>query len=143
MYNKSEIFKKKFFDISKSVNIIRIRDKTGCFLTKTYKFLEHFMGSDMLSFKSEKFNIIFIRQREKIINIIISDEHKEYVQDEMLFTDLKRIILNDNYKELSNIFTFSKKRLFCYELDLINDINDWLNNSISEKKIYNLVSYYI
>ena len=143
MYNKSETFEKKFFDISKSVNIIRIRDKTGYFLTKTYKFLEHFMVQICYLLKSEKFNIIFIKQREKIINIIISDEHKEYVQDEMLFTDLKRIILNDDFKELSDIFTFSKKRLFCYELDLINDINDWLNNNISEKKIYNLVSYYI
>jgi hypothetical protein len=143
MYNKSEIFKKKFFDISKSVNIIRIRDKKGVFLPRTYAFLEHFMGSDMLSFRSEKFNIIFIKEREKIINIIVSDQHKEYVQDEILFTDFKKIILNDNFGEFSNIFTFSKKRLFCYELDLINDINDWLNGTLSEKKIYNLVSYYI
>jgi len=143
MYNKSEIFKKKFFDISKSVNIIRIRDKNGDFLSKSYEFLKNFQGNDMLSFKSEKFNIIFIKQQENIINIIISDQHKEYVQDKMLFMDFKKIILNDDFKNLSNIFSFSKKRLFCYELDLINDINDWLNNNISEKKIYNLVSYYI
>ena len=53
----------------------------------------------------------------------------------MLIKDYKKAILNDKYNNFNKTFDYARIHLYKYEIDLLNDINDWLNDDLTEKKI--------
>ena len=57
----------------------------------------------------------------------------------MEFAEFKKLILNEDFKQFDKTLSFSRNFLYKYEIDLMNDVNDWLNGQISEKKYYKLL----
>ena len=57
----------------------------------------------------------------------------------MEFAKFKKLILNEDFKQFDKTLSFSRNFLYKYEIDLMNDVNDWLNGQISEKKYYKLL----
>ena len=129
----------KIIEKNKFIRLRRLRDKNGFVIPNKYSFLKNYYGSDILRFKNNFITIIFIKYKTNIINFIIFEKIKKYISTEIDFTDLKKILLNENYKDLNDILLFSKNNLFNYELNLLNDLNDWLNDNISNDKKYYLL----
>lgn len=130
---------KSIMENNQYINLIRIRDKNGNYFPKIYNFLSNYYGCDILGFKNNYLTIIFVRKNYQIINYVICETMKQFTSDLITFTLFKKIILNENYKKLPDILLYSKNNLFNYEIDLLNDINDWLNDYVSSYKIYYLM----
>ena len=102
-------------------------------------FLEEYKGGDFLGFIDKDIIILFINKNNKIINYVINNNSKEFIQTEMEFAEFKKLILNEDFKQFDKTLSFSRNFLYKYEIDLMNDVNDWLNGQISEKKYYKLL----
>jgi hypothetical protein len=57
----------------------------------------------------------------------------------MEFAEFKKLILNEDFKKFDKTLSFSRNFLYKYEIDLMNDVYDWLNGQIAEKKYYKLL----
>jgi len=121
------------------VNLTRYRDKDGLIFSKEYEFLKKYTGCDIFAFKQENLTLIFIKNEELIENYVVYDKTKEYINDKMSIKKFKTSILNDKYKNFKKTFNYSRKYLYRYEIDLLNDINDWLNDSVCDIKSYNIL----
>lgn len=136
--------KKKFKNKSRNKNkvmkyLLRINDKTSEYFLERIDFLEEYKGGDFLGFIDKDIIILFINKNNKIINYVINNNSKEFIKTEMKFTDFKKLILNEDFKKFDKTLSFSRNFLYKYEIDLMNDVNDWLNGQISEKKYYKLL----
>ena len=119
--------------------LLRINDKTSEYFLERIDFLEEYKGGDFLGFIDKDIIILFINKNNKIINYVINNNSKEFIKTEMKFTDFKKLILNEDFKKFDKTLSFSRNFLYKYEIDLMNDVNDWLNGQISEKKYYKLL----
>ena len=136
--------KKKFKNKSRNKNkvmkyLLRINDKTSEYFLERMDFLEEQKGGDFLGIINKDIIILFINKNNKIINYVINNNSKEFIQTEMEFTEFKKLILNEDFKQFDKTLSFSRNFLYKYEIDLMNDVNDWLNGQISEKKYYKLL----
>lgn len=137
---KKKKFKNKLRNKNKVMKyLLRINDKTSEYFLKIMDFLEEYKGGDFLGFIDKDIIILFINKNNKIINYVINNNSKEFIQTEMEFTEFKKLILNEDFKQFDKTLSFSRNFLYKYEIDLMNDVNDWLNGQISEKKYYKLL----
>lgn len=129
-------------------NLIRYRDEMCNVFVNKFIFLEKYRNSDILGFLENELIILFIKKNKKIFNYVISVETQQYIYDKMLIKDYKKAILNDKYNNFNKTFDYSRIHLYKYEIDLLNDINDWLNDDLTEigkisrflqKKNYNIL----
>ena len=138
-FNETKELYKNVIKNGKYIKLNRYNDKKGLNIPRKYKFLKKYSGNDILQFKNNYIIIIFIKNNKDIHNYIIYKNTKQYVKSKMNYKDFKRIILNEDYKGFNNIFNFSKLCLYSYELNLLNDVNDWLNNYIMKERRYYLL----
>ena len=137
---KKKKFKNKLRNKNKVMKyLLRINDKTSEYFLKRMDFLKEYKGGDFLGFIDKDIIILFINKNNKIINYVINNNSKEFIQTEMEFTEFKKLILNEDFKQFDKTLSFSRNFLYKYEIDLMNDVNDWLNGQISEKKYYKLL----
>lgn len=137
---KKKKFKNKLRNKNKVMKyLLRINDKTSEYFLKRLEFLEEYKGGDFLGFIDKDIIILFINKNNKIINYVINNNSKEFIQTEMEFAEFKRLILNEDFKQFDKTLSFSRNFLYKYEIDLMNDVNDWLNGQITEKKYYKLL----
>ena len=137
---KKKKFKNKLRNKNKVMKyLLRINDKTSEYFSKRMDFLKEYKGGDFLGFIDKDIIILFINKNNKIINYVINNKSKEFIQTEMKFAEFKRLILNEDFKKFDKTLSFSRNFLYKYEIDLMNDVNDWLNGQISEKKYYKLL----
>lgn len=137
---KKKKFKNKLINKNKVMKyLLRINDKTSKYFSKSMDFLKEYKGGDFLGFIDKDIIILFINKNNKIINYVINNNSKEFIQTEMEFTEFKKLILNEDFKQFDKTLSFSRNFLYKYEIDLMNDVNDWLNGQISEKKYYKLL----
>ena len=137
---KKKKFKNKLRNKNKVMKyLLRINDKTSEYFLKRMDFLKEYKGGDFLGFIDKDIIILFINKNNKIINYVINNKSKEFIQTEMEFTEFKKLILNEDFKQFDKTLSFSRNFLYKYEIDLMNDVNDWLNGQISEKKYYKLL----
>ena len=91
----------------------------------------------------EEIIILFIKvnntKTNKIINYVINNKSEEFINTEMELNEFKRLILNEDYSSFDKVLSFSRNLLYKYEIDLMNDVNDWLNGDIAQKKYYKLL----
>ena len=128
----------------KLVNLLRYRDLKSDFFGSKFKFLRDYRNCDILGFIGNDTVLVFIKRGENILNYVISAETKQYIYDTMLIKIFKKAILNDKYNDFTRTFNYTRNQLYRYEIDLMNDINDWLNddgttNSFLRTKDYNIL----
>jgi hypothetical protein len=127
--------------------LLRIRDKSSKYFCDKLNFLEIHKGDDILGFMDEEIIILFIKGnniksnkiKNNIINYVINNKSKEFVNTEMELEKFKRLILNEDFSKFDKVLSFSRNLLYKYEIDLMNDVNDWLNGEIADKKYYKLL----
>ena len=137
---KKKKFKNKLINKNKVMKyLLRINDKTSKYFSKRMDFLKEYKGGDFLGFIDKDIIILFVNKNNKIINYVINNNSKEFIHTEMKFDEFKKQILNEDFKKFDKILSFSRNFLYKYEIDLMNDVNDWLNGQISEKKYYKLL----
>ena len=119
--------------------LLRINDKTSEYFLKRMDFLEEYKGGDFLGFIDKDIIILFINKNNKIINYVINNNSKEFINTKMEFAEFKKLILNEDFKKFDKTLSFSRNFLYKYEIDLMNDVYDWLNGQIVEKKYYKLL----
>ena len=128
----------------KMVNLLRYRDFKSDFFASKFEFLRDYRNCDILGFIGNDTVLVFIKRGENILNYVISAETKQYIYDTMLIKKFKKAILNDKYNDFPRTFNYTGNQLYRYEIDLMNDINDWLNddgttNSFLRTKDYNIL----
>ena len=137
---KKKKFKNKLRNKNKVMKyLLRINDKTSEYFLKRLEFLKEYKGGDFLGFIDKDIIILFINKNNKIINYVINNNSKEFINTKMEFSEFKKLILNEDFKKFDKTLSFSRNFLYKYEIDLMNDVYDWLNGQIVEKKYYKLL----
>ena len=138
-------YKSRIINKSKTMKyLLRIRDKNSKYFCDKLDFLEKHKYDDILGFMDEEIFILFIKgnnikSNNNIINYVINNKSKEFVNTEIELEKFKRLILNEDFSKFDKVLSFSRNLLYKYEIDLMNDVNDWLNGEIAEKKYYKLL----
>ena len=138
-------YKNRIINKSKTMKyLLRIRDKKSKYFCDKLNFLEKHKGDDILGFMDEEIIILFIKvnnakSNNNIINYVINNKSKEFVNTGIELEEFKRLILNEDFSKFDKVLSFSRNLLYKYEIDLMNDVNDWLNGEIAEKKYYKLL----
>jgi len=141
-------YKNRIINKSKTMKyLLRIRDKNSKYFCDKLNFLEKHKGDDILGFMDEEIIILFIKGnniksnkiKNNVINYVINNKSKEFVNTGIELEKFKRLILNEDFSKFDKVLSFSRNLLYKYEIDLMNDVNDWLNGEIAEKKYYKLL----
>lgn len=141
-------YKSRIINKSKTMKyLLRIRDKNSKYFCDKLDFLEKHKCNDILGFMDEEIIILFIKTnniksnkiKNNVINYVINNKSKEFVNTEIELEKFKRLILNEDFSKFDKVLSFTRNLLYKYEIDLMNDVNDWLNGEIVEKKYYKLL----